>query len=489
MQSRGSVQALPESAPHAWPTTVPAAILAIGLLARLACIFAEFNRDWEHDPFNHVIIAQSVFTDLPESLAYGIQVWAKPIYTFFFATLYQLLPLAWPTLVVTQIANALFWTAGSWLVLLVARDIFRHRETVIVLAVISAFAFVSFRSSISANTEPSAAFIVALALWLWHRRRMLAASLCFGLVTLARTDGVFCVVVFAIAVMIEPLRERRLDGLLVALTRGCIFALPTALWNLVGYLATGSPFFIVSQGYPATLGAYGHGEPAEYLLAFLAFDTVLTLAFAAGAYRVLRHRREAGSLLTVSALMGITYFAVMTAMWTAGAFGSAGYVRYFVFAYPIYILVAGAGLDFLFARLAESDEGGNRRTAVAALLSATVVLQLHWFAHGLVWIFNNNTRIPASDLARLPDLPIDWSGQDVYCDHPDVAYYLGLDRIYLDHHPLTAIRDPGLHGIFIFVRNWSEAYTPGISAADFANLAPLATVAGPYHEVATVYER
>ncbi len=166
--------------------------------------------------------------------------------------------------------------------------------------------------------------------------------------------------------------------------------------------------------------------------------------------------------------MGITYFAVMTVMWSVGAFGSAGYIRYFVFAYPLYILVAGAGLDRLLDRLAAAGNNLTRRNGIAALLSVAVLLQLHWLAHGIVWIYNNNTRIPPSELARLPDLPIDWSGKTIYADHPDVAYYLGLDRLYLDHHSLAEIRNPDARGIFIFVRNWSEGYTPGITAADFA---------------------
>ena len=324
-----------------------------------------------------MIFARSVFADLPGSLDYGIAVWAKPLYTFFFAGLYQLLPSAWPALVVTQIVNALLWTASSWLVLLTARDIFRQRQTILVLAMICAFTFVAFRSSVSANTEPSAAFVVALAIWLWHRRRMLAASLCFGLVMLARTDGVFCVSIFALAAMLEPIRERRPNGLAIALARGAVFALPTALWNLAGFIQTGSPLFIVSDGYPSAFDVYGHGGPQEYLLSFLALDTVLTLAFAAGAWRVLQHPRAAGSLLVVSALMGITYFAVMTVMWSMGAFGSAGYIRYFVFAYPLYILVAGAGIDRLFDRLAAAGNNLARRNGIAALLSVAVLLQLH----------------------------------------------------------------------------------------------------------------
>jgi hypothetical protein len=467
----------------------PAAlILAAGLAARLICILGEFDRDWEHDPYNHVIFAQSVFADLPGSLAYGIPVWAKPLYTFFFALLYQLLPTTMPALVTTQIANSLLWTASAWLVLLVARDIFRHRQTILLLAVICAFTFIGFRSSISANTEPSAAFIVALGLWLWHRRQMLAASLCFGLVVLARTDGVFCVSVFALAAVIEPIWERRRNGVTAALLRGAVFALPTALWNLAGFLRTGSPLFIVSNGYPTALGIYGHGEPQEYLLTFLAFDTVLATAFAAGAFRVLRHPRDSRPMLVVCAAMGVAYFIVMSAMWSLGAFGSAGYVRYFVFAYPIYILVAGAALDRLFAWLSETGRAA-RNNGVATALSLTVLLQLHWFAHGIVWIYNNNTRIPASDLARLRDLPIDWDGKAVYADHPEVAYYLGHDRLYLDRHPLSEIRNPAAHGIFIFVRAWSEGYSPDITAADFAGLTLLATLAGPYREVAYVYER
>jgi hypothetical protein len=463
------------------------AILAAGVLARLAAIFREYNQDWEHDPFNHVIFAQSVFADLPGSLVYGIVVWAKPLYTYFFACIYQFLPSEWPALVVTQIVNSFLWTAAVALTLVVARSFFRCRQTLLVLAVIGAFTFVGFRSSISANTEPLGAFVMAIAVWLWHRRRMLTASFFFGLVVLGRMDSVFCVTVFAVAAMLEPFRESRANWLGVALSRGVLFALPTALWNVAGFIWTGRPFYLLTDGYSiTTLGTNGHGGP-DYLLTLLLFDTVLTAAFAIGAWQVLRHPQQAEPLLVTCARMGVFYFVAMTAIWTIGAFDSAGYVRYFVFAYPLYILVAGVAFDRWFARLIDS-RGVARANRAAALVSAAVLLQLHWFAYGIVWIINNSTRLPPSDLWRIADLPIDWRTTDVYTDVPDIDYYVGHNRIYFDRHPLSEINNPNAHGIFVFEREWSETYTPGVAPA-FATLKPIATLAGPDGEEADIYER
>jgi hypothetical protein len=463
------------------------AILSVGVLVRLAAIFREYNQDWEHDPFNHVIFAQSVFAELPGSLAYGIVIWAKPLYTYFFACVYQLLPAAWPALVITQVVNTLLWTAAVALTLSVARALFRYRQTLLLLAVVGAFTFVGFRSSVSANTEPLGAFVVALALWLWHRRRMLAAAFCFGLVVLVRMDSVFFVSVFALAAVLEPFRQRASHWLGTAVLRGLVFVLPTALWNLAGFAVTGRLFYLLTDGYPiTTLGEYGHIGP-DYLLTFLLFDTVLTVAFAAGAWRVLRHPRDSEPLLLTCAAMGVIYFVAMTAIWTLGAFGSAGYIRYFVFAYPVYILVAGVAFDRWFMHLSESRSAAavNR---VAALLSLAVLLQLHWFAHGNIWIFYNSTRIPPSDLWRIADLPIDWRTRAVYTDVPDVDYYLGHNRIYFERHPLTEIRNPDAHGVFVFTRQWSETYSPGV-AQNFATLHPVATLDGPDGEVAEIYER
>src|SRR2546430_13907719 len=129
-------------------------IFGFGLLARLVFISVNYDIDWEPDGYNHVIIAKSVYAVMPGSLGLILSVWAKPVYTFLFATLYQVIPGSWPAVVVTQEVNALFWMVSGWLTLRIARDLFTSFSTLIVLAAIIAFTFVSFRASITANTEP-----------------------------------------------------------------------------------------------------------------------------------------------------------------------------------------------------------------------------------------------------------------------------------------------------------------------------------------------
>ncbi len=348
-----------------------AAILGLGLAARLAFIFVYYDLDWEPDGYQHVIIAKAVFAHLPDSLWLGIGVWAKPLYTYFFGALYRMLPSAWPAVVITQAVNAVLWTVSAGITVRLAQAFFRHRATVVLIAVIAAFTFVSFRASVTANTEPVGALVFSLALWAWHRRRILPALMLFGLVICVRTDGVFCVAAFALAAMGAPLLAREKSGWRTALIRGAAFALPLALWDLAGFLQTGSPLFVLSHGYPPVIGKYGSGGLFHFVIEFARFDSVMFFGFLAGAGLVLGGREPVAGRATLRPALAaaLLYFLAMSGLWWFGAFGSAGLLRYFVFCYPIYILLAGVAVD---AGLSALPPGRWPRRAVglAGLLGA-----------------------------------------------------------------------------------------------------------------------
>jgi len=465
-----------------------AGILVLAIATRVAFILLNFDRDWEYDGYAHVISAKSIYANPPESLWEAISWWAKPLYTFVFGSLYQLLPQSWPGLVVAQAANIVFWLAASCLTLRVARETFRHPLTTVVLAVICGFSFVAFRSTVSANTEPIAAFVLALGLYSWHRRNWLAASLCFGLVLLVRTDGIFCVAIFGLEAAREAWRTQGRRGIAAAIARGTLVALPTLLWHVASYIHTGDFLFMETHGNLGIgAGSLGSGRPWDYVVTFLCFDTALFLCFVAGAALVLAAPRRAGEVLVVSTLMALVYFAAMTLLWTWGLFGAAGWIRYFVFAYPLYILVAGVAVDRLLLQHARSEKLPSGK--LAAALSLAVVLQLHWLAHGMVTINNNTSLPPVSDLARLPDLAVAWGDKPIHADHAEAIYYLCRGRRYCDRLPLADVANPGARGIFIFVGTGFENSAPGGSLSSFDGLVLQGKLVGPYGHITYIFER
>lgn len=468
-------------------TLALAAILGFGVVLRLAFIATYFNLDWEPDGYQHVVINKAIFAHLPDSLWLGIGVWAKPLYTYFFGALYQLLPQTWPAVVVTQVTNTVLWTACAWVTIGIARAIFRQRATVILIAVICALTFVSFRASITANTEPIGALVFALGLYFWTRERIFAALLLLGLVIGIRTDGIFCVAVFALVAMARPLLAGQERGWLTALLRGTAFALPTALWDLAGFIQTGSPLFVYSHGYPPVIGKYGSGTLSHFFVEFLRFDTVMFTAFLVGSMLVLIRgsAQPAARTLRPALAAAMLYLVAMILLWWFGAFGSAGLLRYFVFCYPIYILLAGVAIDAGLTALPRA----SWRSAVVAALSLVIFGQLHWLLrepkvhHGVL------TRVPISAVRDLPKLNLPWADKPVYCDTPDVIYYLGHDAVYQADHPLNAVLDPKVTGIFVYIPNHDYGGSTGVTPSSFDGMTLDAQFLGPYGESFYVYER
>jgi len=463
-------------------------LLGIGLLLRLAFLKEYFNLDWELDGYLHVVISKSVFAELPDSLGMAIVVWAKPIYTMFFAILYQALP-SWPALVVTQVANSVMWVATGAIVLVIARFHFHNRNTLVILAALAAFAYVSFRASVTANTEPLGALIFALGLWLYQRRKTTASMIVLGSEILIRTDAIFCVVVFPLWVMAREAVNHEHDPVDWArqiFRHGAAFAVPLVIWNLLGFWRTGSPLFVITYGYPMTAGIYGFGNLIYYAKEFIAFDTLIFLFFILGSALVLIRRTP--ELLLVSTVAALLYFLAMTIIWSRGAFGSAGLLRYFVFQYPAWLLVAGVPIEAGLAWLKRRPLSRRWTAPIVAILCLATVVQLHWLVREPRWRNNGLTRVPVNQARNLPEIDVPWSTFALYTDRPDVLYYLGHNQLYGDRHPLNAVREPGRPGIFVFTEGFSEQRS-GLTAKDFATLQEKAVVPDAWGGVFHVYVR
>jgi len=462
-----------------------ALLIGIGLLLRLAFLKEHFDIDWEPDGYKHVIISKTVFSGLPGSLWYANEVWAKPVYTLFFAALYKVLPASWPAIVITQVANSLLWTAVTVIVLAIARSYFQNRNTMIVLAALSTFAYVSFRASVSANTEAFGAFIFACALLLYQRRALTASMFVFGLELLVRLDAMFCVVVFPLWVMAREMRAADPDlasRLARSLRYGVAFAIPLVVWNLLGFWHTGSPLFVIQQGYPLSAGLFGFGGLTYYGREFVAFDAPPFLLFIVGSVMVLRRRSP--ELLVVSTMAALLYLLAMVVIWWVGR--GAGLLRYFVFQYPLWLLIGGVVVEAGLTSLQRTRP--RWMDAVVAALCLTTMLPLHWLVRTPQMRNSVLTRVPDNLARNLPVLLAQQSTLPLYTERPDILYYFGRDQSYGDLHPIETVKQPDRPGIFIFAEGWTEHYS-GVTAKDFAGMAERLTLQGPWGEVFHVYVR
>ena len=459
-------------------------ILGVGFFLRALHIVWKYDVDWEPDGYQHILYAQSVFAAPPASLWYGINVWAKPLYTFAVGLYVAVLPATLARVPAVQLLNTLLWFFSMVLVIRILREHGREPATIISVSAIGAFSYMFFRDSVSANTEPMGAFIFACGLWLWQKRRRFPALLLFGALVLVRLDAALIGLVFCVATIRDGRRETEPRSFSGAALTSFLFFAPIALWNLAGFVQTGSPIFILSHGYKS-VGTYGYGRPFHFVVEFLKFDTPMFAAYLAGLVRIGIDRRQRDRMLILLAIGTGLHFICLSVMWVFGL-ASAGLLRYFVFAFPAYLIVAAEALDWLFGSL-----GGVFRKLVPVIVVIVLILsvaELHWLVRPPEWHYNMLTSMPETLLRLLPENPAVRSAKLIYTDRPEVLYYLRRHFLSPDIAPLQRVRDPSAKGLFIFIQGWSETFS-AVRLDDFRSLEQVDRFSGPYGDVVYLFRR
>jgi hypothetical protein len=457
-----------------------AAIVAVGFALRVLHVLWRYDVDWEPDGYLHVLFARSVFVDPPATFRFAIHVWAKPLYTFVVAVYDAVLPAALPRVPAVQVLNAGFWLVAMGFVVAMVRARSRNRATPVAVCAAGAFSYVFFRDSVTANTEPMSAAVTAVGLWLWHRGRQRSALFVFGLLALVRIDAVVLGAVFwATGIWFGELRSpaRWVLGAI-------LFAIPVMLWNVAGWVFTGSRLFVLTHGYSSVPGFFGFGRPMHFLTEFLAFEPLLFTFGCLGALLAVITRPADRLLVPIAIATGL-HFVVLSAMWTFGI-ASAGLLRYFVFAYPGYLLLAARGFDWTFEGLQERVP-----SAVTGLLAAMIVLgplQLHWLVRAPQWRHSLTTALVPSPFRSLPDLVRLDADTMLYTDRPEVTYYLGRTPASKRMATLDRVRDASTRGVFVFVQGWSEYYAQ-VEIEDFRGLEPVAEFDLPEQKRVFVFRR
>lgn len=144
---------------------------------------------------------------------------------------------------------------------------------------------------------------------------------------------------------------------------------------------------------------------------------MLSLGLCAGLVAIAVGPASRDSLdLTMVIAIGL-HFVVLTAMWMVGL-ASAGLLRYFVFVYPAFLLIASLGRDRLFVAF-----DGRLPAAIPALCSVILVVTVAQLAPTVrppEWQCGLLTAVPDNRLRFVPRYLAVQAAATIYTDWPEV---------------------------------------------------------------------
>ena len=245
-------------------------------------------------------------------------------------------------------------------------------------------------------TEPLFALLLVLALRLRRAGHLAIAAGLISCAALTRPEGFILALLWAIALLFGGSGTRgwwhRLAAVaLLALAPGILWLVTSVwtrdhLWLLHHWPANWSAF----------AAAYGKGPALAYFYRRAEiFGPLLQVAFAVGAVASLVRRRLRFELANVA-----VFFVLHSTLWALGAFGSAGYPRYFACVAPPIALVGLLGWN----ELANALRSVTGRFGRPVLIVATAVVLVASAIAALCYV----DAWPASRDAWMVDAAADW---------------------------------------------------------------------------------
>ena len=305
-----------------------------------------------------------------------VDVWSRPLFTLLYAG---------PALLGFRAARAvtvLVCLATAWQTYRLAEQLKLRRAPLAIALLFLQPSFFLFCAD--TMTEPLFALVFIIALRLHLAGRVLAGTFVASLFILARPEGLFISLLWAVWVL------RKNFGSLPSALRtphsAFIKLLPLATgmfaWWLASWLITGDVLFI-KHNWPANWPFSGTIYGAPGLLRYPArlpeiVGPLVLPAFLFGLYRLLK-RRECSEVTAAF----LTLFIVHTVMRAFGLMGSAGYPRYLICVAPATALITLAGWNALAERFAHITR--DWRIAFVTVLLATAAFANFLYADGAEW--------------------------------------------------------------------------------------------------------
>jgi hypothetical protein len=316
--------------PNMWAAAgATAACVAVGI----ALVFL-YPDSYQQDGGTHYLYARWAWDD-PRHL---VDVWGRPLFTLLYSV--PALLGGYPTAKLLTVGIA---AATGWQTWRLATDHGLGRPALVIPFLWLQPSFLLLSSE--TMTEPLFALLLVVALRLQRRGNRIPAAFVISASTLARPEGFFVCALWGVWLLIEP---RGAGGSLPVRIRSAAYlaAFPV-LWWFAALAITHDPAFL-RHNWPANWSAiravYGRGLPLNYFYRRAEIIApLLQIPFALGVVVAVVRRRLVLELATVGML-----FVLHSVLWAVGAFGSAGYPRYFVCVAPAIALLTLVGWNTIF---------------------------------------------------------------------------------------------------------------------------------------------
>lgn len=445
-------------------------ILIAAAILRSLHIVWKYNVSWEPDCFEHILIAERASIDMFSNWQDLISVWAKPLYSFFFAGILWLTKSQTP-LPLVQMSNAMLFLTSVYLVWLSFRNCFgsKYRNYDWIIPLIGGLDYICFRSSVSALTEPIGALVIATSLYFWTKRSYWLSAIFCGMAVLCRIDALLLCFIQGLT-WIYCTKRFKLSELPMITCYALALLAPGLIWNFAGYIANGDILYLLRSGYPLADGVYGYRSVTHYLYILWVHSTWIYLGLAA----FVAIRKAVGRTdLDYSLLQAFCYVAAISILNHLGKFGLAGMPRYLVLIMPYLLLICGGSLAIAICKVNFLQHKRMQAfTFIASILCLCLLLKK--IVSSPKMQFNQWTALGTEDYY------LDFSAlrekisanEPIYTDRAELYYYARSDRKQT-RKPLLGSNSK--NGITFFVEGWTES-TSGKSLQDYKHCKSLMKV-------------
>ncbi len=316
---------------------------------------------YQQDGGHHFLFARYAWAH-PE---FFVGVWNRPLFTFLYA--FPAL-LGYPAAKIFTVVIAL---VTAWQTYRLAEQLKLERAWFAIALLFLEPSY--FLLSSETMTEPLFALLFVVGVRLHLAGRVGAGMVVASLLPLTRPEGFFLIPLWVVWVLAASRDTRARWQRMPGLTR---LATGLVAWWIAAFIITGDPFFIRHNwptGWTAADRTYGTGPIWIYIARLPEMaGPLLAFVFLFGLITSLRLRR-----LTLLTSAFLTLFVVHSAIRAAGAFGSAGYARYFLSVSPAIAIMTLAGWNDIATRMAHVSTSTRRSVGVAVIAISAIVCVLY----------------------------------------------------------------------------------------------------------------
>ncbi len=333
-------------------------LILLGVIALVIVLYMLASpRPYDDDNIGRYFMAQAAL-DRPE---YFINMWGRPLAILFF-----LLPAQlgyW----FSASATAILSLGTCYLTYLAAKKAKIHNSWLVILFLF--FQPLFLITSYSLCTEPLAAFLLALGLYLYYKESLKSSAIALAFMPLARTELTLLLPVFAVMMI------RKKQWIPFLLLGSGLF-----VFQIAGMLMTGDYLFLLTAAKSAGHGLYQNGPFSHYFERFIFIvGPVIFVFMIMQLISDFKDRR-----LTVLNTGFLLIFIIHVYFYWKGNVASIGFLRHFVAISPIMALLALEGFNRWFHDSPASDHEKRKNTFHLIVLSGCAIIIFMFYSFELV---------------------------------------------------------------------------------------------------------